>query len=60
MASSDHIETEQLLAEIGRYLAAVELFRALGCEPRWRPETARPAAPVSDPALPSVFARRAH
>jgi hypothetical protein len=27
--------TEPLLEEIERYLAAVELFRAEGCEPRW-------------------------
>jgi hypothetical protein len=36
-----HSETAKLLEEIGRYLAAVDLFRAAGCEPTWRPE--RPA-----------------
>jgi hypothetical protein len=29
-----------LLREIERYLAAVDLFRALGHEPRWKPEPA--------------------
>jgi hypothetical protein len=60
MTSSDHIETEQLLAEIDRYLAAVELFRALDCEPRWRPETAPTTAPTPAHVRPTVVARRAH
>jgi hypothetical protein len=29
---------EKLIEEIDRYLAAVDLFRALGCKPTWRPE----------------------
>ena len=29
---------EELVSEIERYLGAVELFRALGHEPSWRPE----------------------
>jgi len=29
---------EELLSEIERYLGAIELFRALGHEPSWRPE----------------------
>jgi hypothetical protein len=32
------IDSEALVEEIGRYLAAVDLFRALECEPTWRPE----------------------
>jgi len=28
----------ELLEEVRRYLAAIELFRAEGCEPRWRAE----------------------
>jgi len=31
-------ESEQLIGEIVGYLGAVELFRALGCEPSWRSE----------------------
>jgi hypothetical protein len=27
-----------LMTEVGRYLAAVEVFRAERCEPTWRPE----------------------
>ena len=30
--------TSRLLLEIERYLAAVECFRRLGCEPHWRAE----------------------
>jgi hypothetical protein len=30
------IDIEALVAEIRRYLAAVDAFRAAGCEPRWR------------------------
>jgi len=29
---------EALIDEIQRYLAAVEVFRAEGCDPRWRVE----------------------
>ena len=34
------IDSEALIVEITRYLAAVEVFRAAGCEPGWRPELA--------------------
>jgi hypothetical protein len=30
--------TDKLMEEVGRYLAAVDLFRELACEPTWRPE----------------------
>jgi hypothetical protein len=30
---------ETLMAEIYRYLAAVDLFRECGCRPRWRRES---------------------
>jgi len=32
-------ETKRLMSEIRRYLAAVDAFRAAGCEPSWRPES---------------------
>ena len=35
------IDIDDLLDEIGRYLAAVEVFRAVDCEPSWRPEWPR-------------------
>ena len=35
------LDVATLLREIRRYLAAVDEFRRLGCEPRWRPEEAR-------------------
>jgi hypothetical protein len=31
--------SDALLSEIERYLEAIALFRELGHEPRWRPET---------------------
>ena len=35
------LDVEALLREIRRYLAAVDEFRRLGHEPRWRAEEAR-------------------
>jgi hypothetical protein len=32
------METDGLMQEIERYLEAVALFRALGCQPAWRSE----------------------
>ncbi len=32
------IDSEALVVEIARYLAAVDAFRAADCEPSWRPE----------------------
>jgi hypothetical protein len=53
------IDGNTLAEEIGRYLAAVELFRALGCEPRWLPEAVRPGATTVE--RPSVaIVRRTH
>ena len=34
-------ELARLFGEIRRYLAAVDEFRRLGCEPRWHPEEVR-------------------
>jgi hypothetical protein len=34
------MDQKTLVDEIERYLAAVEVFRIQGCEPRWRPERA--------------------
>lgn len=35
------IDTDALIAEVTRYLAAVEVFRAYECEPTWLPEWTR-------------------
>lgn len=32
------VDIETLMGEIQRYLAAIDVFRAAGCEPRWRGE----------------------
>jgi hypothetical protein len=34
------IDIDALMAEIARYLAAVDVFRAAACEPTWLPEPA--------------------
>jgi hypothetical protein len=38
MNEQTHIDADTLVAEIARYLAAVEAFRAAGYEPSWRLE----------------------
>lgn len=37
-----------LIDEIERYLSAVDVFRALGCEPAWRPESEPSAVGIED------------
>jgi hypothetical protein len=32
------LTTDKLMEEVDRYLAAVDLFRELACEPAWRSE----------------------
>jgi hypothetical protein len=41
------LELDVLFGEIGRYLAAVEVFREQGCEPRWSSGEFGPAALAS-------------
>jgi hypothetical protein len=49
-----------LVDEIVEYLETVELFRSLGQEPSWRPETVR-EAPAPPELPPGAFvSRRAH
>ena len=38
-----------LIDEIARYLAVVDLFRAVGCEPTWRPELTVAVEPEIEP-----------
>jgi hypothetical protein len=40
-----------LMREVGRYLAAVDAFRAEGREPHWRPERVPEVLPVAASAL---------
>ena len=50
--------SEDLIDEITRYLAAVDLFRAERCEPTWRPELVPSAvaapAPTEVEQVPSA------
>jgi hypothetical protein len=39
MTDSLTIRLDELVDEIVRYLGVVDVFRAAGCEPTWRPET---------------------
>ena len=39
-----HIDSEGLICDVMRYLAAVDDFRAERCEPMWRPEPVPSAA----------------
>ena len=50
-AMFESTDTGKLIEEIGRYLAAVDLFRASGCEPTWRPEHVREAVRFA-PSVP--------
>ena len=45
------------MEEVGRYLAAVDLFRAPDCEPTWRPEIHADAA-VPNPTAHATVACR--
>ena len=38
---------EKLTSEVERYLEAVAVFRALGCEPRWRSDSEVPSRVVT-------------
>jgi len=58
MNTNDERNSE-LIEEITRYLATVDVFRSVGCEPNWRAETVR-AAPLPEQSRPAVLARRAH
>ena len=40
----NRIDVEELAREARAYLAAVDVFRAAGCEPAWRPEATESAA----------------
>jgi hypothetical protein len=48
------IDIDDLLTEIGRYLAAVDVFRSVDCEPTWRPERRREHDAEPDEAATST------
>ena len=60
MNEKPRIDPEALLEEIGRYLAAVDLFRALDSEPAWRPEVTRASAPNEPAPAQAADSRSAH
>ena len=52
-------DTEGLIDEIARYLAAVDVFRAADCEPTWLPEST-PLPEIDEPPVATATARSAH
>ena len=42
------LQLDALVSEVERYLAAVELFRSEGCEPRWSSGESLPSAALPD------------
>ena len=56
MNQQTHTGYNELFLEIKRYLAAVDVYRALHCEPTWLPEWA--PSPASDELL-QIRAERA-
>ena len=54
-------DTDRLLDQIVRYLAAVDLFRAEGYEPSWRPEVVTsPATGLHSPLCPTSASTYRH
>lgn len=53
-------EVEKLVDEIGRYLAAVDAFRAANCEPKWLRELAPCRTPDECASARAEPASRAH
>jgi hypothetical protein len=44
-----HIDSEALILEVTRYLAAVDVFRTENCEPMWLPEVVSIRAAACQP-----------
>lgn len=55
-----HIDSEEMFLEITRYLAAVDVYRALQCEPTWLPESMPCVTPVEHPPVCAEHAPSAH
>jgi len=52
MARVTKRQVDKLIEEVESYLVAVDVFRAEGCEPRWRGEAVQPAAAELRTSLP--------
>ena len=50
MESQTASMSEVIAEEAARYMSVVALFRSLGCEPHWRPETQASAPAPRPPA----------
>lgn len=51
MNEQGHIDSEALIFEVTRYLAAVDAFRTESCEPMWLPELVSIRAAESQPSI---------
>ena len=54
MKEPGHIDSEALMLEATRYLAAVDAFRTESCEPMWLPELVSIRASESQAAIPAT------
>lgn len=55
-----HTDVEALMHEVSRYLDVVDEFRALECEPTWRPEPAAIARLAESTAHEARVEKTAH
>lgn len=54
MNEPGHIDSETLILEATRYLAAVDAFRTESCEPMWLPELVSIRAAESQAPIPAT------
>lgn len=55
-----HIDSDELLLEIARYLAAVDVYRRENCAPTWLPESAPSPVSVEAQQIRAEHASSAH
>jgi hypothetical protein len=51
-------QVDALMEEIEAYLGAIEIFRAEGCEPRWRGDAVHPGGAETPPSRPRRRSRK--
>lgn len=55
-----HIDSDELLLEIARYLSAVDVYRRENCAPTWLPESAPSPVSVEPLQVGAEHASSAH
>jgi hypothetical protein len=51
-------QVDELIEEVEAYLGAVDVFRAEGCEPRWRGDAMQPVGAETPPSRPRRRSRK--